>query len=141
MNNVTSEGYMATILAHELIHMYDHCVNDTNFTTAEHLACTEIRAINLTSCSLIDSFSSGFVSIMDFIKRDYGQKHAVCVKERALKSVLAASSNLSEEEARKTIDKVFPYCYIDLEPIGRRMRHQTDDNNRAFLDGQHYGYV
>lgn len=141
MNNVSSEGYMATILAHELIHMYDHCVNETNFTKPEHLACTEIRAINLTSCSLIDSFFAGYVSTMDLIKKDYGKKHTLCVKERALKSVMAASSGICEEEARKTIDKVFPYCYNDLEPIGRRMRHKTDDNDRAFLDGKHYGYV
>ncbi|XP_034252655.1 mitochondrial inner membrane protease ATP23 homolog [Thrips palmi] len=141
MNNVKDEGRMATILAHELIHMFDHCVNETNFKSAEHLACTEIRAINLTSCSLIDSFFGGYVSTMDLISKGYGKKHAICVKDRALNSVLAASSNLSEEDARRVIDKVFPHCYNDLEPIGRRLRHKTTDNERAYKDGKHYGYV
>lgn len=141
MNNVKDEGRMATILAHELIHMFDHCVNETNFKSAEHLACTEIRAINLTSCSLIDSFFSGYVSTMDLITKGYKKKHELCVKDRALKSVMAASSNLTEEQARQVIDKVFPYCYSDLEPIGRRLRHKTTDNERAYKDGKHYGYV
>lgn len=141
MNNVKDKGLMTTILAHELIHMFDHCVNKTDFKKPEHLACTEIRAINLTSCSLLDAFFSGHISTMDLITKNYGQKHAVCVKERALKSVMAATSNLSEDDARTIIDKVFPYCYNDLEPVGRRLRHKTTDGDRAYHDGQHYGYV
>lgn len=140
MNNVKKPQAMATIMAHEMIHMFDHCVNKTDFKSPAHLACTEIRAINLTSCSLIDSFWSGYVSFSDLISQKYERKHAVCVKERALKSVLAAST-ISEEEARKVIDTVFPYCYDDLEPIGRRLRHKSEDGDRAFHDGQHYGYV
>lgn len=139
-NNVASSGKMATILTHELIHMFDHCVNNTDFKKPEHLACTEIRAINLTSCSLIDSFISGFVSFTDLIKKDYGKMHALCVKERAMQSVIAASL-LSEDEAIRVIEKVFPFCYEDLEPIGRRLRHKTTDGDRAYYDGQHYGYV
>ncbi|KAK3911085.1 Mitochondrial inner membrane protease ATP23-like protein [Frankliniella fusca] len=139
-NNVVREDIMATIVTHELIHMFDHCVNNTDFKKPEHLACTEIRAINLTSCSLLDSFWSGYVSLVDLIKSNYGKVHATCVKERALNSVLAASL-LSEDEARSVIDRVFPFCYPDLEPIGRRLRHKTTDNSRAYYDGKHYGYV
>lgn len=46
-------------LIHELIHMYDYCVNHIDFRNLEHLACTEIRAANLSHCSFISSWLLG----------------------------------------------------------------------------------
>lgn len=47
------------VLAHEMIHMFDYCRNDLNFKNMEHLACSEIRAANLTHCSFVSAWSQG----------------------------------------------------------------------------------
>lgn len=41
-----------------------------------------------------------------------------CVKSKALYSVLAVRKNISKEEAIAVVEKVFPKCYNDLEPLG-----------------------
>ena len=50
------KGNWQAVLVHELVHMYDHCVNKVDFKNLEHLACTEIRAANLSHCSFLSSF-------------------------------------------------------------------------------------
>ena len=39
------------ILSHVLVHMYDYCTAKIDFSNRKHLACSEIRAATLTSCS------------------------------------------------------------------------------------------
>lgn len=62
-----------------------------------------------------------------------------CVKSKALYSVLAVRK-ISKAEAVAVIEKVFPKCYADLEPVGRRLRRNSYDMNRAYLESQYYGY-
>lgn len=50
------------VLAHEMIHMFDYCRNELDFKNMEHLACTEIRAANLTHCSFTSAWSQGDAS-------------------------------------------------------------------------------
>lgn len=47
---------------------------------------------------------------------------------------------MSTEEARAAVERVFDKCYNDLEPIGRRIKRNTDDMNKAFFDAPYYGY-
>lgn len=55
-------------------------------------------------------------------------------------SVMVAR-NVSMDVAHDVVEKVFPHCYHDLEPIGRRIKTRTDDMQRAYSEGFFYGYV
>lgn len=61
------------------------------------------------------------------------------MKTKALYSVLAVRQ-IGKREAVEIIEKVFPQCYADLEPIGRRIRRNSDDMLRAFKEASYYGY-
>ena len=44
--------------------MFDYCYNNLDFKNIEHLACTEIRAANLTHCSFISALEQGDASFI-----------------------------------------------------------------------------
>lgn len=62
-----------------------------------------------------------------------------CVKTKALMSVLAVRK-VTRDEAIDAVERVFPKCYADLEPIGRRIRRNSTDMQRAYMEGPMYGY-
>lgn len=133
-NIATSEGLVQGVLAHEFIHMFDYCQNDLDFKNIEHLACTEIRAANLTHCSFMSALAQGDASLFS-VKAT----HQNCVKSKALASVLAVRK-VPVEEAIEVIERVFPKCYADLEPVGRRLRRNSNDMHKAYQEGPYYGY-
>jgi hypothetical protein len=47
-NNLISERLTADVITHELVHAFDKCRAKVNFDDPKHLACTEIRAANLS---------------------------------------------------------------------------------------------
>ena len=49
--------------------MFDNCTRKLDFQNIEHLACTEIRAANLTHCGLVSSILEGHSSIFNFRKK------------------------------------------------------------------------
>lgn len=61
------------------------------------------------------------------------------MKTKALASVLAVR-NVSRREAIDAVERVFPKCYNDLEPIGRRLKRNSQDAYRAYMEGPMYGY-
>lgn len=61
------------------------------------------------------------------------------MKTKALMSVLAVR-NVTREEAVDAVERVFPKCYADLEPIGRRIRRNSKDMHKAYMEGPMYGY-
>lgn len=63
-----------------------------------------------------------------------------CVKSKAMYSVMFARG-ASMEEAVAAVERTFPMCYNDLEPIGRRIKRNSDDKFRAYNDARLYGYV
>lgn len=67
-NMATNKGMIQGILTHEMIHMFDYCNNDLDFKNIDHLACTEIRAANLTHCSFLSAFFQGDASIIKIQK-------------------------------------------------------------------------
>lgn len=67
------------------------------------------------------------------------EAHQNCVKSKALKSVLAVR-DVTMDEAVNAVERVFPKCYADLEPIGRRLRRNSHDMYRAYEEGYLYGY-
>jgi inner membrane protease ATP23 len=127
-NIAQNEGMVQGVLAHEMIHMFDYCRNELDFKNIDHLACTEIRAANLTHCSFMSSWSQG-----DSSPFNIKETHQNCVKTKALASVLAVRK-VSTEEAIQAVERVFPKCYNDLEPIGRRLRRNSTDMHRAYRE-------
>jgi inner membrane protease ATP23 len=47
---------------------------------------------------------------------------------------------MDSKEAWKVVDSVFDKCYNDLEPIGRRVRRNSYDRERAYRERYFYGY-
>ncbi|XP_014296505.1 mitochondrial inner membrane protease ATP23 homolog [Microplitis demolitor] len=133
-NNARIEGIIGSVLTHEMIHMFDYCRNNLDFKNLDHLACTEVRAANLTYCSFMSSWIDG-----DAAPWDMKQKHQECVKRRAMLSVLAARG-VTIEEATAAVERVFNKCYNDMEPIGRRIKRGTDDMDKALYEAPLFGY-
>lgn len=61
------------------------------------------------------------------------------MKTKAIYSVLSVRQ-VELEEAVAVVNKVFPKCYADLEPIGRRVRRNSRDMEKAYVEGYLYGY-
>lgn len=60
---------------------------------------------------------------------------------KAMQSVVAVR-NVSKTQAMEAIERVFPKCYADLEPIGRRLKKTPKDAMRAYRDNQRiYNFV
>lgn len=133
-NTARTKGTIQGILTHEMIHMFDFCRNNLDFKNIDHLACTEIRAANLTHCSFMSAWSQGDANFFN-IK----EAHQNCVKTKALYSVLAVRK-VSKVEGVDAIERVFSKCYNDLEPIGRRIRRNSPDMYRAYAEASLYGY-
>ena len=68
------------------------------------------------------------------------QSHRDCVKEKAIASIMTVRKNFPYEEAEKIVDRVFDKCYNDLEPIGRRIRLNSDHMKWAYRERFHYDY-
>lgn len=134
-NRATKKGLVQGVLTHEMVHMFDFCRHNLDFENLEHLACTEIRAANLTYCSFVGSVFHGLINPF-YIK----QQHQVCVKEKAALSIMAVR-NITPEEARAVVDHVFSRCYADLEPVGRRIKLNSSDIDLAYSEAYYYGYV
>lgn len=133
-NMATSKGLVQGVLTHEMIHMFDYCRNDLDFKNIDHLACTEIRAANLTHCSFISAWLQGDASLFH-IK----EAHQDCVKTKAYQSVVAVR-NISKVEAIDAVERVFSRCYNDLEPIGRRVKRRSEDVYKAYAEAYLFGY-
>ncbi|XP_063702282.1 mitochondrial inner membrane protease ATP23 homolog [Culicoides brevitarsis] len=133
-NNARNFGFVQGVLSHEMVHMFDYCRNNLDFKNIDHLACTEIRAANLTHCSYTSAFAQGDAGVFRIKKT-----HQDCVKSKALSSVLSAR-NVTAKEAIDAIERVFPKCYNDLEPVGRRIRRNSPDMHRAYVEAPLYGY-
>jgi len=132
-SNNTKEGQVHALLARNLFHLFDRCVNKVDFNNPEHLACTEIRKANLAGCTFgANIWQKG---------ANFGVKkeHANCVKLVAVES-LVQTRFMDWDLAKLAVDKVFDKCYNDLEPIGRRSRNKDDilrAHDEKFLFGYH----
>lgn len=107
-NNCLGPAKTEKILLHELVHLYDHCTAHLDLpNNLKHLACTEIRASNLTSKELSDK---------------HRQKQVMDSAVISVKSV----TGKSHEVALKAVTSVFEKCYHDLEPVGRMIKTDQD---------------
>lgn len=51
-----------------------------------------------------------------------------------------AVHKVSAEVAEAAIERVFAKCYNDLEPVGRRIRRNSEDMPKAYAEAYLYGY-
>lgn len=63
------------------------------------------------------------------------------MKDVAFKSVKAYSPETSDEEVWNIVDRVFPACYNDLEPFGRRPLNGPRELKQSYRERFYYGYV
>ncbi|XP_076862560.1 mitochondrial inner membrane protease ATP23 homolog isoform X2 [Brachyhypopomus gauderio] len=117
---------MNRVVTHELIHAFDHCRAHVDwFNNFKHLACSEIRAANLSGeCSFTNELSR--------LNFGLNQQHQECVRRCALRSILAVRK-ISREKAEKVLDEVFDSCFHDHTPFGR-IPHSKKDARFAYRD-------
>lgn len=99
---------------------------------------TQIRASNLSYCTVADRLQVSGPSSGWF---EFKKAHKYCVKDVAFRSVQAFSPETDSEKIWSIIDKVFPFCYNDLEPFGRRPANGTEDFRQSYRERFYYGYV
>lgn len=99
-------------IAHELIHAIDLCRTKMDpLNNCMHMACTEIRAENLSGeCAWTKEMSRGKV-------KQFAGHGAECAKRRAALS-LQANPNC-RDRAREYVDAAFERCYKDTFPFDR----------------------
>ncbi len=101
-------------IAHELIHAYDDCRVDMRQEAPRHMACTEIRAANLSGdCDFSDELRrTGFRLRVAGLQRE-------CVRKRTLQSLRmhAAAAHMDDAAINDVIDGVFAPCYADTAPF------------------------
>ncbi|MEQ2309114.1 Mitochondrial inner membrane protease atp23 [Ameca splendens] len=125
-NNIHQQSHMNRVVTHELIHAFDHCRAHVDwFNNFKHLACSEIRAANLSG----DCSFSNEVARFNFGLKEH---HQECVRGRAVRSILAVRK-ISREEAQKIVDEVFDSCFNDHAPFGR-IPHGNKDAKFAYRE-------
>jgi len=113
-NTIANQRVMNTLLTHELIHAYDFCRVKYDQTNLRHLACTEIRAANLSGdCFWSQQFAQKFMWQVKFKKQQQR-----CVKDHAVKSIVLVKE-ISDAKAREIVDSVFEQCFHDTAPYER----------------------
>ena len=110
--HVAGPKHANTILAHELIHAIDMCRTKMDpLHNCMHLACTEIRAENLSGeCNMSWEFMRG--KLNSYL--GHGQE---CVRRRAIDSV-RANPNCTQNAAAY-VDAAMERCYKDTFPFER----------------------
>eukprot|EP01080_Neovahlkampfia_damariscottae_P007308 gene7308-11627_t len=98
---------MKKVLKHELIHAFDDCTTNLDWTNCLHHACSEIRASKLSGeCTLGQEISRGHFGLIGYVKN--------CVKRRAILSV-QTNPNCSKK-AEEFVEKVWDACYHNKLP-------------------------
>ncbi|KAK9802816.1 hypothetical protein WJX73_000295 [Symbiochloris irregularis] len=109
-NHVASQEEVNLVLAHELIHAYDHCRGkDIDWTNCEHHACSEVRAANLSGdCHWWQEFRRGNMTL--------AAQHQSCARRRAELSV-AMNPYCKGLKGKAAVDRVFKPCFEDTAPF------------------------
>lgn len=126
----------AALSGHLAVHMWDYRgVPFFSCTGALFHSCNqkarELMAAFLAACVAACHCRSHWLCHLIFLQN--------CVKHKAMLSVLAVRG-VTEAEAMEAVERVFTKCYNDLEPVGRRLRRNSLDMERAYRERYHYGY-
>eukprot|EP00049_Salpingoeca_infusionum_P022654 m.8036 g.8036 ORF g.8036 m.8036 type:complete len:239 (+) comp5312_c0_seq2:275-991(+) len=109
--SLISDDSLRDTMTHELIHAFDACRAHVEPLNMKHLACTEIRAANLSGdCRFWNEFDRGNIGL--------AEQHQRCVRRRAAKSIMAVL-RVTREEAHEAVDSVYDTCFNDFDPFDR----------------------
>jgi len=114
-----SELHTHKTMVHELIHAIDQCrTNMDPLRNCVHIACTEIRAENLSGeCSFWKELPRMFAETGKFA--GHGKE---CVRRRAILSV--RGNPKCAARAEDYVDAAMPRCFADIYPFERHPNQQ-----------------
>jgi len=113
LNSITLADQRSALrtVVHELVHAYDHCRVEMDYSDPKHLACTEIRASNLSGeCGWTEEFKR-----MQF---GFARQQQKCVARRAALSIRGHTA-LRDQDPKQVVGSVFRRCFADTEPLPR----------------------
>lgn len=105
-------------MSHELLHAYDHCRVYFDDANCQHVACSEIRAANLSGdCKWSRELLRG--KLFEGGSLHMAGKHKECVRRRALISMQShpACRDCPSHQLVQLVDKVFDVCFADTAPF------------------------
>ncbi|EIW68181.1 hypothetical protein TREMEDRAFT_32489 [Tremella mesenterica DSM 1558] len=115
-----SKKHMEDTMTHELLHAFDHCRFKVDWNNLRHMACSEIRAANLSGdCRWMREINRGFMG--------FSKQHQTCVRRRAVLSVEMNPSCSSREQAEQAVNEVWDSCFKDTRPfdeVCRRVKRE-----------------
>lgn len=103
-----AQSHVSRTMVHELIHAYDHCRAHVDWKDCLHIACSEVRAANLSGdCSYLNEAR----------RRNFAVKHqgAQCVRRRAELSLQAHPH--CADIAKRAVEQVLDTCIKDTAPF------------------------
>ena len=106
-----STDQIGRTLLHELVHAYDWCRVDFSPTNCLHLACTEIRAANLSGdCNLAMEMIRGRSEAFRFTAHKQN-----CVKRVAIQSLM--NNPNCKANAPRSVELAWDLCWPDATPF------------------------
>jgi inner membrane protease ATP23 len=100
-------------ITHELVHAYDDCRAKVAWRDCSHLACTEVRAANLSGdCDFGVEFSR---RPLGMLANAWAGHQGVCVRRRAEASLSQHAQ--CKEDAAFSVATVWRECYADMAPF------------------------
>jgi len=113
-NWVEKQNMLEDVMAHEMVHAYDHLRFKTDLGPSadlRHVACSEIRASNLSGeCRWSNEFFRNGVL-------KFSNHHQDCVRRRAVISVMQRPNCKDDVEAVKAVNEVWDSCFRDTRPF------------------------
>lgn len=111
-NAIIDKEHMEATMAHEMMHWYDHCRFKVDQTNLRHIACSEIRANNLSGdCR----FWREVINRMNF---GFSRQYERCVRRRTIQSMMSNPHGPKDEAtANRVVDEVWKSCYNDTRPF------------------------
>lgn len=104
-------------VTHELVHAYDNCRANVNPVDCSHIACTEIRAANLSGdCDLLTELQRMPSRLLLGGMSGHQQK---CVRRRAELSLSLhpQCTETGPESVKQYVNNVWEPCYRDTAPF------------------------
>mmetsp|Transcript_102 Transcript_102/g.187 ORF Transcript_102/g.187 Transcript_102/m.187 type:complete len:223 (-) Transcript_102:12-680(-) len=102
------------VLAHELVHAFDFARAEIDPESCVHMACTEVRAWNLSGeCDLWRNW-------FNFLGEDMVNRKQRCIRDGALASVMDSDRCSNPDVACKALEQAFAPCFRDHWPFTTR---------------------
>eukprot|EP00923_Selenidium_pygospionis_P048638 GHVN01083608.1.p2 GENE.GHVN01083608.1~~GHVN01083608.1.p2 ORF type:complete len:227 (+),score=14.54 GHVN01083608.1:762-1442(+) len=137
-NKIYSPRDMRQFVTHELVHAFDFARAEVNPSNVDHVACTEIRAYNLSEqCSLSASRLSDSSKYFNVPQLHHQTERNRCVAHHAVLSILQMENapTLPLDEATSAVSRVFERCIHDTWPfMGPPERDSAWRPSRVFFD-------